>query len=310
MKDWKIISGEHYINQWDALTEEEKLKKFLLTGDALPSTKWLKLETTQKGHFKITQMTKYLRFSYNKRKFFTTCSFNSVVITPHTIRGNKEVLHMYLHTEEIYSKLRRRISAEIVYHFLKTGEVIEVLKPSSLLERYYNVSFQKWEEYTQDAYKVAQRCYYTGKTFNPNWSKTRIKDEHIKLQMELAKDECLLYPDIRLNLTMPLRPIIGPFTILNSERDLKYWSLVFSNCSYSYKHYIRHNECLLFVYHDERSSEWAMGEVRLIDDEAELCQYMGKHNRFIEQTSEFKEEFKRYSPWFKGYLTKKELLPF
>lgn len=301
-ESWKIVSGEHYINQWEAYPEEEKLKRFLLNGDALPSTQWLRLETTKNGHFKITQMTKYVRFSYNKRKFYTICSFKSVVITPHTIRGNKEVLNMYLHSENLYSKFRRRISAEVVYHFFKTGEVIEILKPSSLLERYYNVSFQKWEEYAKDAYKVAQRCYYAGKTFNPEWSKTRIKDEYTKLRMEQAKEESLICPDIRINFTMPLRPVIGPFTIINSERDLKYWSLVFSNCSYSYKSYIRHNECLLFIYHDERSSEWAMGEVRLLDDEVTLCQYMGKHNRYIEQSPEFKEEFKQYTPWFEGYL--------
>lgn len=310
-KDWRIISGEPYYEQWSTFSEEEKLRKFFLTETKAPDTIWVKLGMTKKGHFQITEMRKRIYFSYNKRGFYTRCSFKSVVVTPHTIRGDREVLNHYLITEDYTLKLRGKSpSPESIYHFLKTGEAIEVIKPRTPLERYYNVSFQKWENLAREAHEVAKRCYFLNKPFNPEWSKTRIRDEYTRTRREVAREESLLYPDTRLNPDAPLRPIIGPFIILNSERDLKYWASIMSNCSYSYKYYIKSKECLLFIYYDKKSNEDVMGEVRILNDRVEIVQYMGKCNKYVAMSPEFNEAFKLYSPWFKGYLKQKELIPF
>lgn len=306
-EDWKIIGGEHYIKEWEALSEEEKLGKFLLRNENPPMTTWVKMNITQKGHVQISQMVKRIYFSYHKRKFFTRCSFSSVVVTPHTIRGDKAVLWSYLRNTGNYQKLRRNLSAESIYHFFKTGEVVEFLLPRTCLEKYYGISFEEWGELSEEARLVAKRCYFAGKPFNKSWSKTRIKDEYTRLQAELAREESLLYPDTRLNIAMPLRPIIGPFILINSERDLKYWSLIFHNCSYSYRGRISEGTCVLFIYYE--GEEPIMGEVTInIYGHVQLCQYLGKYNKPVEESPKFIEEFNRYNPWFKGYF--KTELPF
>ena len=300
-EDWKIISGEHYINQWEALSEEEKLGKFLLRNENPPMTTWVRKSITQKGYIQISQMVKRIYFSYHKRKFFTRCSFSSAVITPHTIRGDKQVVWCYLRSTGDLQKLRRNLSAEAIYHFLKTGEVVEFLLPRTRLERYYGVSFETWGNLAEEARLVAKRCYFAEKSFNKSWSSTRIKDEYTRLQAELAKEESLLYPDIPLNRNHPLRVVMGPFLIINSERDLKYWSLIFHNCSYSYRSRISAGGCLLFIYHE--GEEPIMGEVILNSQGlVQLVQYLGKYNKPVDQSTEFRGDFKDYMTWFKDYL--------
>lgn len=305
--DWKIIGGEHYIKEWEALSEEERLGKFLLKNENPPMTTWVKMNVTQKGHVQVSQMIKRIYFSYHKRKFFTRCSFSSVVVTPHTIRGDKAVLWSYLRSTGDFQKLRRNLSAESIYHFFKTGEVVEFLLPRTCIEKYYGVSFDTWGDLAAEACLVAKRCYFAGKPFNTSWSKTRIKDEYTRLQAELAKEESLLYPDIPLNRNHPLRVVMGPFVILNSERDLKYWSLIFHNCSYSYRSRISRGGCLLFIYHED--GEPRMGEVSINDyGLIKLVQYLGKYNTPVDQSPEFQRDFKDYMEWFREYLDQE--LPF